>query len=130
MRISDWSSDVCSSDLAAAAGGRPHVDAGEAERGRLAQGRHRKLHRLVPGGSIGGDFLARELPRHVLKGTLLVVQLEGHWRERPVQSSTGGGDDRGPPRAVNRSAENQSELQSLMRTSYAVLCLKKKTKNE
>src|SRR3546814_2148628 len=30
-------------------------------------------------------------------------------------------------RIVNRSAEHTSELQSLMRTSYAVFCLKKKT---
>src|SRR3546814_6316409 len=29
-----------------------------------------------------------------------------------------------------RSAEHTSELQSLMRISYAVLCLKKKTNNE
>src|SRR3546814_6600191 len=32
--------------------------------------------------------------------------------------------------ASNRSEEHTSELQSLMRTSYAVFCLKKKRKNE
>src|SRR3546814_9139036 len=32
--------------------------------------------------------------------------------------------------AINRSEEHTSELQSLMRISYAVFCLKKKTKNE
>src|SRR3546814_7250111 len=35
----------------------------------------------------------------------------------------------GPPYA-NRSEEHTSELQSLMRISYAVFCLKKKNKNE
>src|SRR3546814_7861836 len=33
-----------------------------------------------------------------------------------------------PERAVRRSEEHTSELQSLMRNSYAVFCLKKKTK--
>src|SRR3546814_3000992 len=32
-------------------------------------------------------------------------------------------------RAIGRSEEHTSELQSLMRISYAVFCLKKKTKN-
>src|SRR3546814_9998129 len=32
-------------------------------------------------------------------------------------------------RAINRSEEHTSELQSLMRISYAVFCLKKKPKN-
>src|SRR3546814_5872762 len=32
-----------------------------------------------------------------------------------------------PPRPGTRSEEHTSELQSLMRTSYAVFCLKKKT---
>src|SRR3546814_9511770 len=36
--------------------------------------------------------------------------------------------DRSPPETVKRSEEHTSELQSLMRISYAVFCLKKKTK--
>src|SRR3546814_7769975 len=39
---------------------------------------------------------------------------------RPLESAA--------PRAPKRSEENTSELQSLMRNSYAVFCLKKKTK--
>src|SRR3546814_4928795 len=40
-----------------------------------------------------------------------------------------GGDRRGNPlRTPTRSEEHTSELQSLMRTSYAVFCLKKKNK--
>src|SRR3546814_10881034 len=38
--------------------------------------------------------------------------------------------NRGIPVAVGRSEEHTSELQSLMRISYAVFCLKKKNKKE
>src|SRR3546814_2620185 len=37
--------------------------------------------------------------------------------------------DRRPPGHLSRSEEHTSELQSLMRISYAVFCLKKKKKN-
>src|SRR3546814_3807479 len=37
---------------------------------------------------------------------------------------------RGRPRPPARSEEHTSELQSLMRISYAVFCLKKKTKHK
>src|SRR3546814_9553793 len=37
------------------------------------------------------------------------------------------GDIRETPRQIGRSEEHTSELQSLMRISYAVFCLKKKT---
>src|SRR3546814_1139691 len=37
-------------------------------------------------------------------------------------------DDRGRPGCPGRSEEHTSELQSLMRISYAVFCLKKKKK--
>src|SRR3546814_8371356 len=43
--------------------------------------------------------------------------------DRPAQ-----GADRQPRQGVDRSEEHTSELQSLMRTSYAVFCLKKKHK--
>src|SRR3546814_8411546 len=44
---------------------------------------------------------------------------------RPARGKPGIGD---PPMCVSRSEEHTSELQSLMRISYAVFCLKKKTK--
>src|SRR3546814_7290015 len=43
--------------------------------------------------------------------------------------ATSIGDQRGPPRLL-RSEEHTSELQSLMRISYAVFCLKKKKKQK
>src|SRR3546814_1770348 len=59
----------------------------------------------------------------------------GHWVPfRWMLSSTGTGHPRGyfPIRSthflVRRSEEHTSELQSLMRISYAVFCLKKKKK--
>src|SRR3546814_4863303 len=104
MRISDWSSDVCSSDLLAAAGvGR----VGVIDRAPVVLGEHAHARQLVDAGVDGGivviSFLALELfraERHV------VVEVE-----------------------VVRSEEHTSELQSLMRISYAVFCLKKKKNN-
>src|SRR3546814_8889191 len=50
-------------------------------------------------------------------------------RHRPWPRVESGGQRQGPgPRTGRpRSEEHTSELQSLMRTSYAVFCLKKKT---
>src|SRR3546814_4978232 len=49
----------------------------------------------------------------------------------PGPASAGSGKDlfRSPPALQCRSEEHTSELQSLMRISYAVFCLKKKTKS-
>src|SRR3546814_3940937 len=121
MRISDWSSDVCSSDLPDPlrhrryrTGGwlsRPHPTllsssprncrpsppaplphpGGDARKGRF---QHRSSHARPPDGK-----------RH-------------EWSHCPP-----------PPRRARRSDEHTSELQSLMRLSYAVFCLKKKIKD-
>src|SRR3546814_7042826 len=72
MRISDWSSDVCSSDLA-----------------------RRRCGRATPSAPVPRARSVRPAP---------------------------------PPAAQHRSEEHTSELQSLMRISYAVFCLKKKNK--
>src|SRR3546814_1134348 len=96
MRISDWSSDVCSSDLGDARG-RPE--------GWTRCGRYRL--RAVPA------------PR------------------RPFRAAAPAFPASDPPlrhdrsrAAENRSEEHTSELQSLMRISYAVFCLKKKKKTK
>src|SRR3546814_8153486 len=53
------------------------------------------------------------------------------WRSRPASGATtsrpGSSGRRGHRRCLLRSEEHTSELQSLMRISYAVFCLKKKT---
>src|SRR3546814_3881913 len=53
-------------------------------------------------------------------------------RKLPTKPSSQPEPRERPPRAsphVRRSEEHTSELQSLMRTSYAVFCLNKKNKN-
>src|SRR3546814_7915264 len=108
MRISDWSSDVCSSDLEGAGGrgcaGRRERHAGAAHRGLLRLGRDRAAVR--PGQCV--------LPARRQDGGLHGPGAGGAGRRRD-------GDRDGP----RRSEEHTSELQSLMRISYAVFCLKK-----
>src|SRR3546814_7390209 len=111
MRISDWSSDVCSSDLGSRLGGlyRP--------------ARHRGAQRT------GHGHLFPPAPRRWAEH-----DRDGAPRRRTAPASRP--DDRQHhglrPSAAARSEEHTSELQSLMRISYAVFCLKKKkhtTKN-
>src|SRR3546814_6100708 len=127
MRISYWSSDVCSSDLTL--GGHEGKDHGKGavelshnvERVRHAHG--------VEYGRLGRDQdeigLARCLIGHVARD------------RRPVDHDKigagilagfehGGQAHRLNRRHGGRSEEHTSELQSLMRISYAVFCLKKK----
>src|SRR3546814_6633592 len=118
MRISDWSSDVCSSDLVS---GRLVAGKG----GRLAaldEGRLRRRggRRRMIGGADGAGRQREGAGRGKQDRT------DHHW------ASTGGVS---PPLlsprrsahafARSRSEEHTSGLQSLMRTSYAVFCLQK-----
>src|SRR3546814_5110184 len=105
MRISDWSSDVCSSDL----GDRlreldhlRHIVGGDRPMRRLAD-----IERLHV-GPIGLGIVARDVPYRLGPLRRRLFQL--------VLARVG----------VVRSEEHTSELQSLMRISYAVFCLKKK----
>src|SRR3546814_8695091 len=104
MRISDWSSDVCSSDLGALFDrrGRDGQPGYLARRARLlAEVLHRR-GQLRSGRQQHADLL----------------------RARPDEVSA----LHPQPEATSRfrSEEHTSELQSLMRISYAVFCLKKK----
>src|SRR3546814_10609007 len=122
MRISDWSSDVCSSDLDPFIDGRITVGhrlqavAGEKDLMvgiALSGGAQPSLSRL----DIGPQISAR-LP--IGKGH---ARLALEWRQRIA------GRARPPSGLAVRSEEHTSELQSLMRISYAVFCLKKKNAN-
>src|SRR3546814_7435599 len=119
MRISDWSSDVCSSDLPV-----PQVV-------HELQGRCR----CPVANLIGQDHLAvavqgrpRPYVAGALRGSLGALYVLGLGvAERPDFIAL-------HPLGRNlanglRSEEHTSELQSLMRLSYAVFCLKKKNKN-
>src|SRR3546814_964300 len=103
MRISDWSSDVCSSDLPL-----PAVLAVGLLAAILAIS---SLRWWLVGRAIGAP-----LP---LKDCVSLMFIGGFFTQ--VLPTSIGGD------AV-RSEEHTSELQSLMRISYAVFCLKKKKK--
>src|SRR3546814_1457685 len=94
MRISDWSSDVCSSDLIATAFGATAHRADHIGTG--AGFAHRQC---------AFPFACAQLRQ--IAGALRLVRVE-----REVLHA-------------QRSEEHTSALQSLMRISYAVLCLKK-----
>src|SRR3546814_3285200 len=124
LRISDWSSDVCSSDLRLddilALDGVRHrlADTGVVE--RLLGAIEHQVHKRPVGGvelqrRVRRDRLHR-LPGHVLD-QVDVARLQ---RRHPQVLVLVGDRDR---------KSNTSELQSLMRISYAVFCLKKKKKN-
>src|SRR3546814_2800770 len=124
MRISDWSSDVCSSDLdqvpaAAWPYGRESF-AGPLQSGfRPVHQESRNRRAVAPGES---NSAPTDLPDS---------------RDAPVQPATGlqrsrrahrkfpGSGQCGRLPSPRRSEEHTSELQSLMRISYAVFCLKK-----
>src|SRR3546814_1841259 len=117
MRISDWSSDVCSSDLQ----GQPRLpdDRGAAlEQSGIRQGRAVGPDRRARARPDLADARRRQHPavRRRVRDEHLAQPRQAA-RLRPV----------GQPGA-GRSEEHTSELQSLMRISYAVFCLKKKTK--
>src|SRR3546814_6737028 len=129
MRISDWSSDVCSSDLLGL------VLASGVDRDRavaaLAQlsgvpGRVELVGATPSGGHVYVDYAhTPDALETVLKA------LRPHTQNQLfVIIGCGGDRDRGKRpimgRIAARSEEHTSELQSLMRISYAVLCLKKK----
>src|SRR3546814_9496579 len=99
LRIRDWSSDVCSSDLIFL--GRIERDAGaECQRTFAA--------------------LRRQIKRdHV--GDAAIDQPQHH-----AQANRPAAEHHDLVAGLHRSEEHTSELQSLMRISYAVFCLKKK----
>src|SRR3546814_1778142 len=115
MRISDWSSDVCSSDLFGREQALGHLGVVIAvRRGQLDIARHRYRR-------LDLDALRRDLAG--LEDVDRIERIVG----RPVALDDVviiGGDQHAVARL--RSEEHTSELQSLMRISYAVFCLKKK----
>src|SRR3546814_8601306 len=120
MRISDWSSDVCSSDRldiderVGGVGGAFEID--QRDPARIGLGEHCVDFRAAgPGGKI--EKMNAELAEHARD------QRFGGGIERPrVDDRVAGLDHR------ERSEEHTSELQSLMRISYAVFCFTQKTR--
>src|SRR3546814_2511613 len=125
MRISDWSSDVCSSDLSQELRLVPRTRSPrltDQGRPRLLSATLQQAEQRQPGSGVvapPAGFEVRLLGR---------VQLA----PQPVQLTqlVAGGPHRRSlevaQRGASRSDENTSEPQSIMRISYAVFCLKKK----
>src|SRR3546814_2804085 len=116
MRISDWSSDVCSSDLVFVVANRVHPNALEISRKDFEQSIEHKIDVLIPADpklAAQAAKLGKTLAE-VAKGNRI-----GHALENMMQLAMGAGEE-------CRSEEHTSEIQSLMRNSYAILCLKKK----
>src|SRR3546814_3978230 len=131
MRMSDWSSDVCSSDLCSA-------------------GRATYASKLWPSSAV--NFTVSPIPVSLsLGGSLCTayanVAAEGRFLRSHVEAKVkdiavlddvvlalgahlagllGAGLAAAADEVVVRSEEHTSELQSLMRISYAVFCLKKR----
>src|SRR3546814_1932826 len=122
MRISDWSSDVCSSDLwVPIAKFARHIDVDGNTR-EFLKPVFCHQSRIIAGAA-GHDSHAPDIrqveihirQRHLIfQRTEIALQRLRH-HHRLLENL--------------RSEEHTSELQSLMRTSYADICLKKKTSN-
>src|SRR3546814_9596461 len=113
MRISDWSSDVCSSYLAV----------GLQRAGLLVQqvGKgHRHLDAVAVMGIGNGVDDGHLAGQGELGAALCMGAQQLCFRRMGAALHLERADDLG------RSEEHTSELQSLMRISYAVFCLKKK----
>src|SRR3546814_1000813 len=131
MRISDWSSDVCSSDLVVPVHGeiqlrrrRPH----HARRPGCAGFRlQRHVAAPVQLETLAGEIAVFERDVRLFGGAAVVVDAAA------VDGTLAGVQvvqlrraECGAVGSADRSEEHTSELQSLMRISYAVFCLKKK----
>src|SRR3546814_7286883 len=121
MRISDWSSDVCSSDL--------------------------NCHKIWTSQAQIADWMYALIrtgplhPKHAGISVVLIPMDSDGIEVRPIRRNNGDYhfnevffDNVRVPLdnivgSMNRSEEHTSELQSLMRISYAVFCLKKKKKH-
>src|SRR3546814_10547459 len=129
MRISDWSSDVCSSDLASGANGgttssntgylRPDnfYVAGEAD--KMVQGLRSAFENIIE-ETVGssGSFAANTTKLETGAMTYQARLYSGSWRGDLLAYQVDVDS--------KRSEEQKTELQSLMSSSSAVFCLKKK----
>src|SRR3546814_994610 len=109
MRISDWSSDVCSSDLHREIADRSDIGPTRGELGQALESRVRVIDRAE---------VVEAVSRHRGQRCEIQVQVDAARVELDLAAIGAGADQ--------RSEEHTSELQSLMRISYAVFCLKKK----
>src|SRR3546814_8620152 len=107
MRISDWSSDVCSSDLLLFA----VLD-------RIVSEAGRSMSSFI--GADEAKIAMWQSQVNVVRQALADRQANTHLKVNAIMQIIE------KTAFIERSEEHTSELQSLMRISYAVFCLKKK----
>src|SRR3546814_2380724 len=136
MRISDWSSDVCSSDLVALREARVAYESVERQgidgtivatlgEGADQDAAQRAILAVLPTIQLsmeGGGVVTAKVP------DAEVNQIVSSAIEQNVGTLRNRINEIGVAEPI-RSEEHTSELQSLMRISYAVFCLKKKNNN-
>src|SRR3546814_10449683 len=136
MRISDWSSDVCSSDLPGTPSlmhriggieknvGTGHSDYDPANHQAMTEMRANKVL------GVADSVAPQEVCLGEEGGKLAVVGWGSTYGpiHQAVRRMRKRGLDVSHIHIRHRSEEHTSELQSLMRRSYAVFCLKKKKK--
>src|SRR3546814_4845766 len=127
MRISDWSSDVCSSDLC---GRREQLGVVSV----FPESQHQKPRQPNVTDIVSGTFRDHQSRRTRCPPSPATSRRTRRCGTKPLQTLQfevvnlairPGIIGRGPA-ITRRSEEHTSELQSLMRLSYAVFCLKKK----
>src|SRR3546814_1952049 len=133
MRISDWSSDVCSSDLGFEAGVAEGDDQGVEDVGDgagddVAFGERPWVGFVLEGAEavkleFGEDVVGRGRGVFGFEASVVVIGAHGVLPRRIDRDRRGlHGDER--RRAERRSEEQTSELQSIKRTAYGVLWFK------
>src|SRR3546814_10781555 len=118
MRISDWSSDVCSSDLLEREIEQDLAHVAWAPRVNISARTGRHLEKLVPALETALNSWDQRIPTGKFNAFLSELVAE---HPHPLR---GGKQPRILFGTQARSEEHTSELQSLMRISYAVFCLK------
>src|SRR3546814_4467651 len=134
MRISDWSSDVCSSDLRLHFARQDRCRAGG--RSMLQNARPRRSVLYVPGSNARAIEKSKTLAADALIFDLEDAVAPDAKRDARIQACSAvkaGGFGRreviirvnglNTPWGYARSEEHTSELQSLMHITYAVFCL-------
>src|SRR3546814_4442154 len=136
MRISDWSSYVCSSDLPTPA--PPHPNPSPEGEGLSDRDRPVTLAAIAGAHGVRGEVrlklfgdgadTLRDFPVFDAGPRRLTLKSVRPANQGAVASFAEVTDRSAAEALRGRSEEHTSELQSLMRISYAVFCLKKKNK--
>src|SRR3546814_5296997 len=141
MRISDWSSDVCSSDLVQIpTGAKTLAGAGDDDAAHRPIGVRPFQATDQPLDHVGRKGVSRVGAVQGQRDDPVRLFIKNRCHSRPPATICGYkgpgvarapcpsslAQNASPPKSSRRSEEHTSELQSLMRISYAVSCLKKK----